>query len=155
MVDSTEGARPTGPGATHIAVSTAPIDPGAVAGLVADPWAGAVCLFLGTVRDHSPGRPGVTHLDYEAYPGVVEEKLAEMVAEARKRWPLLSVAVLHRVGSLAVGELSMAVAVSSPHREEGLAAVRYLVEEVKRRAPIWKKEHWADGAEWVGGEGPG
>jgi molybdopterin synthase catalytic subunit len=148
-----EEARQPGTGLTHIVVSPAPIDPGALAGLVSHPRAGAVCLFVGTVRNHSPGREGVTHLEYEAYGGVVEAKLAAIVAEARERWALLSVALVHRLGSLAVGEASLGVAVSSPHRGEGLDAVGYLVDEVKRRAPIWKKEHWAGGAEWVGGEG--
>ena len=75
------------------------------------------------------------------------------MAEARERWPLLGVAVEHRVGSLAVGEPSVGVAVSSAHRADGLDAVRYLIDELKARAPVWKKEHWPGGAEWVGPEG--
>ena len=147
-----DGARQPGPGVTYVVVSPAPIDAAALATLVAHPRAGAVCLFLGTVRDHSPGREGVTYLEYEAYPGVVEEKIAAIVAEARVRWPVLSVAVVHRLGSLPVGEPSVGVAVSSPHRGDGLAAVRSLIDEVKARVPIWKKEHWAGGADWVSGD---
>lgn len=148
-----DGARQLGPEVTHVVVSPEPIDAAALTALVAHPRAGAVCLFLGTVRDHSAGREGVTHLEYEAYPSVVEEKIAGIVAEARERWPVLSVAVVHRLGALAVGEPSVGVAVSAPHRGDGLEAVRYLIDQVKARAPIWKKEHWAGGADWVAGEG--
>ncbi|HHC07623.1 MAG TPA: molybdenum cofactor biosynthesis protein MoaE [Actinobacteria bacterium] len=132
-----------------VAVRPEPIDPAAVVAAVSDPAAGAVVLFLGTVRDHSPGRPGVTHLEYEAYGEVVEPKIAEIVAEARERWDLLAVAAVHRTGELSVGEASVAVAVSSAHRADAFPAARYVIDELKRRAPIWKKEHWSGGAEWV------
>jgi molybdopterin synthase catalytic subunit len=108
-----------------------------------------VVLFLGTVRDHAPGRDGVTHLEYEAYEGVVEPKIAEVVAEARDRWPVERAAAIHRTGSLEVGEIAVAVAVSSAHRKEAFAAGGYIIDELKTRAPIWKKEHWPGGAEWV------
>jgi molybdopterin synthase catalytic subunit len=147
-----DGARQTGAGPTWIRVSAEPIDAAALLARVAHPGAGAVGLFLGTVRDHSPGREGVTHLEYESYPGAAEEEMAAIIAEARERWPLLSVAVEHRVGSLGVGETSVGVAVSSGHRADGLEAVRYLIDELKVRVPLWKKEHWAGGAEWVGPE---
>lgn len=132
-----------------VAVRPEPIDPAAVVAAVSDPAAGAVVLFLGTVRDHSPGRPGVTHLEYEAYGEVVEPKIAEIVAEARERWDLLAVAAVHRTGELSVGEASVAVAVASAHRADAFPAARYVIDELKRRAPIWKKEHWSGGAEWV------
>ena len=132
-----------------VEVGSDPIDPAAVVGAVASPAAGATVLFLGTVRDHSPGREGVTHLEYEAYGEVVEPKIAEIVAEARERWPLLGVAAVHRVGELAIGEVSVAVAVSSAHRADAFPAARYVIDELKSRAPIWKKEHWPGGAEWV------
>jgi len=148
-----EGSRQPGPAPTWIRVSPEPVDAAALAARVADPGAGAVGLFLGTVRHHSPGREGVTHLEYEAYPQVAEEHITAIVAEARERWPLLGVAVEHRVGSLAVGEASVGVAVSSAHRADGLEAVRYLIDELKVRVPLWKKEHWPGGAEWVGPEG--
>jgi len=106
-------------------------------------------LFLGTVRDHSAGKEGVTHLEYEAYDGVVVAKIAEIVREAHDRWPLDRVAVQHRIGPIAVGESSVAVAVSSGHRAEAFAAARYVIDELKSRVPIWKKEHWPGGAEWV------
>lgn len=133
-----------------IRVSPDPISVAALAARVAAPGAGAVSLFLGTVRDHSAGKPGVTHLEYEAYPKVAEDQIARIVAEARERWPLIGVAVEHRVGSLAVEEVSVGVAVSSAHRADGLEAVRYLIDELKARVPLWKKEHRPGGAEWVG-----
>ncbi|MDP8959677.1 MAG: molybdenum cofactor biosynthesis protein MoaE [Actinomycetota bacterium] len=133
----------------QIEVSPRPIGAGALAEAVADPGAGATVVFLGTVRDHSPGKEGVTHLEYEAYQGVVERKIAELVEEARDKWPLRRVAVAHRVGHLEVGETSVGVAVSSAHRPEAFEGARYLIDELKARAPIWKKEHWPGGAEWV------
>jgi molybdopterin synthase catalytic subunit len=132
-----------------ISVSPDPIDPKDVVGAVASPDAGAVVLFVGTVRDHSPGRDGVTHLEYEAYDERVGEKIAEVVAEVRDRWPVRRVAAVHRVGELGVGEITIAVAVSSAHRGDAFPAGRYLIDEIKARAPIWKKEHWPGGAEWV------
>jgi len=110
---------------------------------------GAVVVFLGTVRDHAPGKSGVTHLEYEAYEGVVEPKIAEVVADARDRWPLQKVAALHRIGELSVGEISVIVAASSAHRGPAFEGARFLIDELKKRAPIWKKEHWPGGSEWV------
>ena len=132
-----------------IAVSPDPVDPSTVVAEVSAPGAGAVVLFVGTVRDHSPGRTGVTHLEYEAYDEQVVDKIADVVAEVRDRWPVRRVAAIHRIGELGVGEISIAVAVSSPHRGDAFEAARYLIDEVKARAPIWKKEHWPGGAEWV------
>jgi molybdopterin synthase catalytic subunit len=132
-----------------VAVGAAPIDPAAVLGHVADPSCGAVVLFIGTVRDHSRGIEGVTHLEYEAYGGVVEAKILEVVAETRDRWPVARLAAIHRIGELGIGEISVAVAASSAHRGDAFEAGRYLIDELKARAPIWKKEHWPGGAEWV------
>ena len=135
----------------RIAVSGGAIDPAEHLGFVADPAAGCSIVFTGTVRDHAPGKSDVTHLEYEAYAGVVEAKMAEVVAETADRWPILRIAVSHRTGSLHVGEPAVVVAVSAPHRAECFAAARYLIDEIKARAPIWKKEHWPGGAEWVEG----
>ena len=132
-----------------VAVSPDPVDPSTIVAAVSAPEAGAVVLFVGTVRDHSPGRTGVTHLEYEAYDEQVVDKITEVVAEVRERWPVRQVAAIHRIGELGVGEISIAVAVSSPHRSDAFEAGRYLIDEVKARAPIWKKEHWPGGAEWV------
>jgi molybdopterin synthase catalytic subunit len=136
---------------SRIRVSAGKIDPGRLSAEVGFPEAGAIVVFLGTVRDHSPGKMGVTHLEYEAYAEQVEGKIAAIVAEAGDRWPLLGVVVEHRTGRLEVGESSVGVAVSSAHRDEAFQAARYLIDELKRRAPIWKKEHWPGGAEWVEG----
>ncbi len=132
-----------------VSVSAEPIDADALVGSVSRPESGAVVLFLGTVRNHSPGREGVTRLEYEAYTEHVEAKIAEIVVEARSRWPLEAVAAVHRVGSLDVGETSVGVAVSAGHRVDAFPAARFIIDELKARAPIWKKEHWAGGAEWV------
>lgn len=136
-------------GRDEIRVSERPVDLAGLARRVANPGAGATVIFLGTVRDHSPGREAVTRLEYEAYREVVEGIIAEIVAEARGKWPLERAVVAHRVGSLEVGEVSVGVAVSAAHRDEAFEAARYLIDQVKGRAPIWKKEHWAGGAQWV------
>ena len=136
---------------SRIRVSGAPIEPGGLATEVGSPGAGAVVVFLGTVRDHSSGKEGVTHLEYEAYQEQVEDKIGEIVAEADERWPLQSVVVEHRVGRVEVGEASVGVAVSSAHRAEAFSAAQFLIDELKKRAPIWKKEHWPGGAGWVEG----
>ncbi|MDJ0498456.1 MAG: molybdenum cofactor biosynthesis protein MoaE [Acidimicrobiia bacterium] len=132
-----------------IAVTPEPIDPGKLLSDVSSSSCGAITLFLGTVRDHSAGKTGVTHLEYEAYDDVVESKIREIVAEARDHWAIERAAVVHRTGSLEVGEASVAVAVGSGHREEAFSAGRYIIDELKARVPIWKKEHWPGGAEWV------
>jgi molybdopterin synthase catalytic subunit len=89
-------------------------------------------------------------LDYEAYPQMAEAKLAELLAEARRRWPIVEAAVVHRLGHLDLGEVSVAVAVSTPHRQQAFDAGKYLIDRLKEVVPIWKKENWADGGtEWV------
>lgn len=137
------------PNGDLVEVSDAVVDPGRLTEHVGGSSVGGIVLFLGTVRDHSPGRAGVTRLEYEAYGEVVEQKIALIVAEARERWPIAKAAVVHRLGSVDVGEVSVGVAVGSAHRADAFAAARYLIDELKRRAPIWKKEHWPGGAEWV------
>jgi len=125
------------------------IDVRALAEFVSDPRAGSSVVFNGSVRDHSPGRADVSRLEYEAYGEVVKEKIVEIVQEAFGRWPILKVAAVHRVGSLEVGESAVCVAVSSAHRKDSFDACRYVIDELKLRVPIWKKEHWPGGAEWV------
>jgi molybdopterin synthase catalytic subunit len=135
----------------RVTVSDDPIDTNALLVEVGRTDSGATVLFLGTVRDHSQGKEGVTHLDYEVYPEMVEPQIAEIVDEAIGKWEVLSVVVEHRSGVVVTGEASVAVAVSSVHREDAFEAARYLIDELKRRAPIWKKEHWPGGAEWSRG----
>ena len=134
-----------------VQVSETPIDPSALREFVSDSTAGAIVSFLGTVRDHSPGRTGVTHLIYEAYLEQVETKIGELVADAATRWPLIAVAIEHRVGRVDVGEPSVAVVASSAHRADAFEAARFLIDELKAHAPIWKQENWPGGAEWIEG----
>ena len=134
-----------------VAVSESPLEPSALVAHVEDPTAGAVVTFLGTVRDHAPGKTGVTHLVYEAYVELVEGKIGEIVAEARSQWPIVAAAVVHRLGRVDVGEASVGVAVSSAHRADAFEAARFLIDELKGRAPIWKQEHWPGGEEWIEG----
>jgi molybdopterin synthase catalytic subunit len=135
----------------RVAIREESIDPAALLTEVGRPDAGATALFIGTARDRSDGKEGVTHLEYEAYREHVESSLEAIVAEVSGRWPVLSVVVEHRVGKVEVGEPSVAVAVSSAHRADAFEAARYLIDELKKRAPIWKREHWPGGAEWVEG----
>ncbi|NND04266.1 MAG: molybdenum cofactor biosynthesis protein MoaE [Acidimicrobiia bacterium] len=132
-----------------VEVTAEPLDAAAASKFVGTPESGAAVVFLGTVRNHAPGKTAVSHLEYEAYEGVVEPKIDEIVAEAMAKWPLHKVAALHRVGELAVGEISVIAAASSAHRADAFEGARYVIDQLKVRAPIWKKEHWPGGAEWV------
>ncbi len=135
----------------RVSVGEAPIDASALLGEVGRPDSGATVLFLGTVRDHSPGKEGVTHLEYEVFAERVEPKIVEIVEEAAAKWPVLSAAVEHRSGTVVLGEVSVAVAISCAHRVDAFEAARFVIDELKLRAPIWKKEFWPDGAEWSPG----
>ena len=110
------------------------------------PGCGAIVTFCGLVRDHSEGRPGVVALEYEAYPEQVGPRLAAIAEEARRRWPDIGrVALLHRTGSLGVGEVSVVVVVSAPHRPQAFAAAAYGIDAIKATVPIWKLETWEGG----------
>jgi len=135
----------------RVSVGDGPIDGGALLAEVSRPDSGATVLFLGTVRDHSEGKEGVTHLDYEVFAEQVEPKIAEIVTEATSRWPVLDVVVEHRSGTVRLGEASVAVAVSSAHRSDAFDVARFVIDELKQRAPIWKKEFWPGGSEWSQG----
>jgi molybdopterin synthase catalytic subunit len=127
-----------------------PIDTGALT--VPDHADGAVCLFLGVVRNENGGRP-VRHLEYEAYEEMALPLMEQIAAEARRRWPVREVRIVHRLGRLEKGEASVAVAVTAPHRGAAFEACRYAIDTLKVTVPIWKKEFYADGAVWL--EGPG
>ena len=119
------------------------------------PGCGAVVLFSGTVRDHAEGRDGVEHLTYEAYDEAVVPRLAAIATEARRRWPMIGrIAMLHRTGRLEVGESSVLVVVSTPHRAEAFEAGRYAIDALKASVPIWKHETWRDGSAWGTGATP-
>lgn len=111
--------------------------------------AGATALFVGTTRDQSDGR-AVLRLEYEAYRDMAAAELARIGEEIKQRWPVIAVAMVHRIGIVPLGEASVAVATSAPHREEAFVACRYAIDTLKARAPIWKKEFYADGACWIG-----
>jgi molybdopterin synthase catalytic subunit len=130
-------------------LTSAPIDLGALIARVQSPDRGGIACFLGTVRDHQDGR-AVVRLDYSAYEAMAETECSRIVAEAEARWSC-AVALQHRTGTLQVGETAVAIAVASAHRDEAFASCRYVIEEVKHRVPIWKREYFADGTvEWVG-----
>jgi molybdopterin synthase catalytic subunit len=113
------------------------------------PSCGAVVVFSGTVRDHAEDRPGVDELEYEAYESQVEPRLARIAGKARQDWPGVGrVVIWHRIGTLAVGESSVVVAVSSAHRGEAFEAARYCIDTVKSTVPIWKRERWEGGEDW-------
>jgi molybdopterin synthase catalytic subunit len=132
----------------RVAIVERPIQPASLLDEVATTAAGAQVLFLGTVREVSQGRD-VISLQYEAYPEMATLKLAQIVAEARSRWPVCSIVVEHRVGKLDLGDVAVAVAVSAPHRDAAFEAGRYAIDTLKQVAPIWKKEGYMDGEEWV------
>ena len=126
-----------------------PIDTAALLEQVSSTRGGAVLLFLGTARDMSDGR-STESLDYECYRAMAEKKLAELEAEARSRWPIIQCAVSHRLGHLELGDVSVAVAVCTAHRQTAFEAGRWLIDTLKQVVPIWKKENWTDGeSTWV------
>src|SRR5581483_1883971 len=126
-----------------------PIDHAALTEQVRSPRCGAVVTFLGTVRDLT-GEKVTVALDYDAYPGMAEKKMAEIEADTRARWPIGEMAMVHRLGHVEVGDVSVAVAVSCPHRAQAFEACRHVIDRLKELVPIWKKENWADGkTEWV------
>lgn len=119
---------------------------------VGRPGCGAVVVFSGLVRDHAEGTVDVTHIDYEAWAEQVVPRLGEVADEARRRWPVLGRIVLwHREGTVLLGESSVVVAVSAPHRGEAFTAAEFCIDTLKATVPIWKKEHWAGGAQWARG----
>jgi molybdopterin synthase catalytic subunit len=111
--------------------------------------AGAIATFSGTTRVHSRGRT-VTHLDYEAYEGMAEKTMAEIAGSLEERYELSAVAIHHRIGRVGIGETSVLIAVSAPHREDALAACKDAIDELKERVPLWKKEVYEGGEEWIG-----
>jgi molybdopterin synthase catalytic subunit len=117
----------------------------------AAPQDGAVCVFAGVVRNHNDGR-SVVHLEYEAYEEMALPLMASIEEDVRRLWPVTDVRLIHRLGRLEVGEASVAVAVTSPHRAEAFAACRHAIDTLKATVPIWKKEFYADGSAWVDGQ---
>ena len=130
-------------------LSEEPLSLEAVVAEVADERAGAVATFVGTTRIHSRGRT-VTHLEYEAYAGMAEEVMAELARDLERRYDLCGVAIHHRVGRVGIGEPSVVIAVSAPHRGDALAACKDAIDTLKETVPLWKKEVYEGGEEWIG-----
>jgi molybdopterin synthase catalytic subunit len=134
-----------------VRVGASALDPQEALAFVADVGAGGTCMFLGTVRDHSDAG-AVIGLDYESWDELAERRLREIADEMTTRWPLRKVALLHRTGRLELGEVSVLVACSAPHRAEAFEACRHGIERIKQDVPIWKKESLTSGeAQWVMG----
>ena len=126
-----------------------PLSLAAVVDEVADESAGAVATFLGTVRRESRGRT-VLYLEYEAYAEMAEDVMAQLAAELEQRYDLWAVAIHHRVGRVEIGEASVAIAVSAPHRQDALAACKDAIDTLKEQVPLWKKEFYEGGEDWIG-----
>jgi molybdopterin synthase catalytic subunit len=132
-----------------IAVTERELPAGRALAWASVPDCGAVVSVCGTVRDHSPGRPEVSSLEYEVHPDSAVPRLAEVAAAARRRWPMIGrLALLHRSGPLVVGEVSVVVVASTPHRAEAFDAAEYCIDTLKRTVPIWKRETWSGGSDW-------
>jgi molybdopterin synthase catalytic subunit len=140
---------PVSGGVDLFEVTESPLSLDVMARTVGQNTSGAIASFLGVVREFSRGRR-VDHLEYDAYPEMAVAKMRQIGDEIHARWPVDLVAMVHRVGRLTVGEASVAIAVASPHRQEALQACAYAIERLKEIVPIWKKEVWADGSEWIG-----
>lgn len=142
-------ALPRPDGADWLGLAVGPLPAAEASAWAVVPGCGAVVLFAGTVRDHAEGRPGVISLDYEAYEEQVAPRLRSLAVEARRRWPGIGrLVVLHRVGPLAVTEISVLVVVSTAHRPEAFDAARWCIDTVKSTLPIWKRETWEGGSDW-------
>lgn len=144
---SADGGIPR-PMRTLYQITEVPIDPEALRTAVADPASGAVASFVGTTRNSFGGR-GVLYLEYEAYAPMAELEMQKVGTEIALRWPTVTgVAIAHRIGRVEIGEVSVAVAVSAPHRREALAACAHGIDRLKATLPVWKREVFTDGSEW-------
>jgi len=130
-------------------LSDAPLSLDAVVGEVRTVEAGAIATFVGTTRVHSRGQT-VVHLEYEAYPGMAEEVMAGIADDLKRRYELCDVAIHHRVGRVGIGEPSVVIAISAPHRQDALAACKDAIDALKETVPLWKKEVYEGGEEWIG-----
>ena len=130
-------------------VTHQPIDLNELVRYVADAEAGAIVPFIGTTRNNNEGRK-VIALDYDGYPEMAEKELARIGAEAKNKWPICKMAIVHRLGPVQIGEASVIIVVSSAHRDAAFAASRFAIEEIKKTVPIWKKEVFEGGEVWIG-----
>jgi molybdopterin synthase catalytic subunit len=142
--------QPPHQGDTWVGLTDESVPVGAAADWAVRPDCGAVVLFSGTARDHSEGRPGVHRLEYEAYEEQVAPRLATLADEIRVRWPSVGrIVLVHRVGVVPIGESSVVVVVSAPHRAEAFAAARFGIDTLKATLPVWKRESWDGGEAWA------
>lgn len=140
---------PPATGDDWLGLTSAPLPSEVATAWVVRPDCGGVVVFVGTVRDHAEGRPGVVALDYEAYAEQAVPRMSAVATEARARFPGTGrIALLHRTGPLAVTDAAVVVAVSAPHRDEAFAAARFCIDGLKATVPIWKKETWSEGEAW-------
>ncbi|UOQ46510.1 molybdenum cofactor biosynthesis protein MoaE [Halobacillus salinarum] len=122
-----------------------------VTALVSRPAAGAINTFIGTVREFTNGKRTL-YLEYQAYKAMAEKKLAQIGMEIKEHWPEAESAIVHRTGTLAIQDIAVVIAVSTPHRKDAFEASAYAIERIKEMVPIWKKEYWEDGEEWIGNQ---
>ena len=119
-----------------------------VIALVASPDAGAIDVFIGTVRNQTKGK-AVTHLEFEAYESMAISEIEKIIVEAKSKWPILKIAVVHALGKLNIGDIPVVIAVSTPHRKAAFEACHFVIDELKKTVPIWKREFFEDGEQWV------
>jgi molybdopterin synthase catalytic subunit len=137
-----------------IYITSEPLNPQEITDLVRKDCNGAVVTFLGTTRDFSEGR-NVLYLEYEAYQPMAENMLHQIAQEVRERWAIEDMSIAHRVGKLGIGEISLVVALASPHRKEAFEAAQYAMDRIKTVVPIWKKEVFRGGEVWIGSHDEG
>jgi molybdopterin synthase catalytic subunit len=130
-------------------ITSEEIDVNQVITSVIRPEAGAINTFIGTVREFT-GEKQTVSLQYEAYPSMAEKQMKRIGIEIREQWPDVQTSIVHRIGKLAISDVAVVIAVASPHRAESYDASRYAIERIKEIVPIWKKEYWTDGEEWIG-----
>lgn len=133
----------------YIDIVDKPIDLKKLPQWIKDPRCGAEVQFLGKVRNHHEGKE-VLAIEYQAYTEMVLVEMRKIINEARQKWPFYKCAFVHRVGKLKIGDISLALFISSPHRKEGFCASQWIISEMKKRVPIWKKEFYNDGSAWLG-----
>ena len=134
-----------------IHITSDPLEPNSVTEIVRNNSNGAVITFLGTTRDSTDGK-NVNYLEYEAYQPMAQNMIQQILDEVKERWEIEDLAISHRLGKVEIGEISMVVAISSPHRKQAFEAGQYSIDRIKEIVPIWKKEFFDNGEEWVGSE---
>lgn len=135
----------------HIQIKRGPINPSSVINKVRDLKNGAVVTFIGTVRNYSDTK-AVVFLEFQAYKDMAENKLKEIGKEVGEKWGITDIAISHRVGKIGAGEIITVIAVGSPHRKEAFEACQYIINELKKRVPLWKKEVYREGEQWIEGQ---